>query len=251
MNHIHTASGREYRLDGLPPGPDMPRAAAPCIKDIAHHLSLLCRFGGATFRHYSVAEHSLLVATILRLRGESPAVQLAGLLHDAHEAYMGDLATPIKALVNAASNSLVGAWRMVERTHAHAVRAHFGLSTAFASKAAAIRAADHAALRIERAHLLEHWQPGVSAEWPGIDLDAIGDPVDLRADLHDDIDTAIEVEQILTTGDELWSTECACDVAATWRREFLQAFEGLTAEVRASLHRPAEPATNTANEPPP
>lgn len=241
INHIHTASGKEYRLDGLPPSADMPCAAPPCIRDIAHHLANLCRYNGATWRHYSVAEHSLLVATILRLRGESPAVQLAGLLHDAHEAYLGDVSTPIKALINTTPDGTPGSWMRAERTHAYAVRAHFGVTTAFASRGAAIQQADHAALRIERAHLLERWRPGISAEWPGIDVGSDGRPIDLRHGLHDDIDTAIEVEQLLTTGDELWSTECACDTHQHWRREFAHAHTRLRAEIDASLPQPADP----------
>jgi len=63
------------------------------IRDIAHSLSNLCRFGGHTRRFYSVAEHSLRVAAYA-----APEHKLAALLHDASEAYLTDLPRPVKAL---------------------------------------------------------------------------------------------------------------------------------------------------------
>jgi hypothetical protein len=64
------------------------------FRDIASSLAKICRFTGATFSHYSVAQHSILVAGIL-----PPQLQVYGLLHDAHEAYLGDIATPVKNLL--------------------------------------------------------------------------------------------------------------------------------------------------------
>ncbi len=63
----------------------------PWVDEIAHHLANICRFTGATHHHYSVAEHSCRVADLL-----PDELQLAGLLHDAAEAYLGDMATPLK-----------------------------------------------------------------------------------------------------------------------------------------------------------
>jgi hypothetical protein len=62
------------------------------IVDIAHALSQLCRFTGHTRRFYSVADHCLLVASLL----PTPVLRLAGLVHDASEAYFGDMAGPLK-----------------------------------------------------------------------------------------------------------------------------------------------------------
>ncbi len=62
------------------------------IIDIAHSLSQLCRFTGHTRRFYSVADHCLLVSSML----PTPKLMLAGLLHDASEAYFGDMSGPIK-----------------------------------------------------------------------------------------------------------------------------------------------------------
>lgn len=66
------------------------------LGDIAHSLSLINRYGGHTATHYSVAEHSLGVSNMmLRSTGDSRAA-LFGLLHDASEAYLGDVVRPLK-----------------------------------------------------------------------------------------------------------------------------------------------------------
>ena len=68
-----------------------PRAEDLDIRDIAHSLSLLCRFNGHCSTFYSVAEHSVRVSKTL------PQEQaLWGLLHDAGEAYLTDLPRPVK-----------------------------------------------------------------------------------------------------------------------------------------------------------
>ncbi len=62
-----------------------------CIADIAHSLSLICRFGGHTKNFYSVAEHSARASEIVEFD-----LKLATLMHDAAEAFLGDVIRPIK-----------------------------------------------------------------------------------------------------------------------------------------------------------
>lgn len=84
---IETVSG--VRIEFLDPKPSQIQ-----IKDIAHALSNNCRFTGQCSKFYSVAEHSWHVARMLE--GTPLEVQLGGLLHDASEAYLADIATPVK-----------------------------------------------------------------------------------------------------------------------------------------------------------
>lgn len=71
--------------------PLRPRVEDVDIADIAHALSLQCRYNGHCERHYSVAEHCVLVSHAV-----PPEHALAGLLHDATEAYVGDMVRPLK-----------------------------------------------------------------------------------------------------------------------------------------------------------
>lgn len=83
-NWIETRTGKRVSVQN--PQPDQFD-----IKDIAYALSNTCRFNGHSAGFYSVAEHSVAVAVRL------PAnLRLAGLLHDATEAYLGDIPSPIK-----------------------------------------------------------------------------------------------------------------------------------------------------------
>lgn len=66
------------------------------IRDIAHSLANQGRFTGHARFRYSVAEHSVRVSELVASLGYPEHVQLWGLMHDASEAYLTDLATPLK-----------------------------------------------------------------------------------------------------------------------------------------------------------
>ena len=64
------------------------------IKDIAHSLANLCRFTGHTKEFYSVAKHSVFASKMV-----PQELSLQALLHDATEAYVGDLNSPLKDIL--------------------------------------------------------------------------------------------------------------------------------------------------------
>jgi len=79
-------------LDPFNPDPDM-----LSIPVIAHHLAMQCRFNGACRRFYSVAEHSIYGAWVAHsMYDDDDAIVRAMLLHDAHEAFLGDVVSPLK-----------------------------------------------------------------------------------------------------------------------------------------------------------
>jgi uncharacterized protein len=104
---ILTASGRHFNL--LAPTQDMIE-----IEDIAHALSHICRFTGHTKAFYSVAEHSILTSHLV-----PQAYGLEALLHDAAEAYIGDVSSPLK--------SLLPEYRAIEHNIDQAIRRRFCL----------------------------------------------------------------------------------------------------------------------------
>lgn len=108
-----TYTGRQY-------WPCDPRPEEVFIEDIAHSLSLQCRYAGHCILHYSVAEHSVLIARWLRST-YGPMTALYGLLHDAPETYCVDVPRPLKPwLAN---------YKEIEQRNWLAVATRFGLNT--------------------------------------------------------------------------------------------------------------------------
>ena len=66
------------------------------IEDIAHALSMNCRYNGHIKKFYSVAEHCCNVAAIVYDVTKNPKMALAALMHDASEAYIVDIPRPLK-----------------------------------------------------------------------------------------------------------------------------------------------------------
>ena len=177
MTRIILQSAREFDLL-------KPRADLITTLDIAHALSLICRFNGHCNRHYSVAQHSLLVADIVQSQGHSPEIQLQALLHDAAEAYVGDMVSPLKRLLWEAN----GYFDEIEERVWRAICERFDLEPALPD---CIHTADMIALATERRELLRsklvllqlmmtysvHHLVNQELRFPG------GDPVDALADM--------------------------------------------------------------------
>lgn len=86
---IETVSGKPF--DVMCPSSEMVD-----LDDIIHSLSLICRYNGHVPHFYSVAEHSVRASWYVLAHGGSQEEQLAALMHDAAEAYVGDMVRPIK-----------------------------------------------------------------------------------------------------------------------------------------------------------
>ncbi len=82
---VQTYTGKQF-------WPLTPRIEDVDILDIAHGLSLNCRFNGQCDEHLSVAQHSVIVSEHV-----PSYLALRGLLHDASEAYIPDIQRPIKS----------------------------------------------------------------------------------------------------------------------------------------------------------
>lgn len=104
-----TASGHLFDILAFDP-------SAIDLHDIAHGLSHICRFGGHVRSYYSVAQHSVLVSELC----DTADAQI-GLLHDAPEAYLGDVISPLKRQPG------MEAYRDIEEKMAATVAIRFGL----------------------------------------------------------------------------------------------------------------------------
>jgi 5'-deoxynucleotidase YfbR-like HD superfamily hydrolase len=143
-------SGTEFYV--LDPRPEEVR-----IDDIAHCLAHTCRFHGSTRHHYSVAQHSVYVAWLLRR--ESAQTRLQALLHDASESYLPDLAPQVKRAIPG--------FRQLEAALWSAVAQRFELPEA---KPPILKAADLACLWAELDQLLpEHRHPSLEGTFAALE----------------------------------------------------------------------------------
>lgn len=131
-------SGRYFDLTN-------PDSALVSIDDIAPALARLCRFTGHG-AFYSVAEHSVRVSYLV-----PPEFALWGLMHDAAEAYLGDVSAPLK--------SLLPDYRAIEDRIEPVVFGAFGLTGPIPAE---VKEADMLSLTIEKAHVLRS-----NDVWPG------------------------------------------------------------------------------------
>ena len=141
MPAISTRSGRRLYLHN-------PSPSQILIDDIAHGLAHQCRFNGQTNKFYSVAQHSVIVSSIL-----PPELKLAGLLHDAAEAYLGDIVQPLK--------ELLPEFEQIESRFAQVIGERFNVDL---NHNVAVKKADLIALATERRDLM----PMEIVEWESL-----------------------------------------------------------------------------------
>ena len=108
MSYIATSTGKHIDFVNITPD-------QICIEDIARGLSNECRFAGQLESFYSVAQHSVYVSQIV-----PPEYALEALLHDAAEAYIKDIPSPLKAMLPD--------YKAMEKHIEAAIREKFGLT---------------------------------------------------------------------------------------------------------------------------
>lgn len=145
LNWMHTSLGlRMY--------PEAPVHKNIAISDIANGLALICRYGGQgdVYKFYSVAEHSVLMAQYaLEDAGSFAAMYV--LLHDASEAYLGDLVPAVK-------NAVGSSYEALEDSITNAVMYKYSRHHNFRDYAKTL---DRRIVPTEKAALMRHPQP-----WP-------------------------------------------------------------------------------------
>jgi uncharacterized protein len=162
---IQTYSGK--RFDYL-----SPRLMDVDIDTVAHALALIPRWGAQLPHAYSVAQHSLLVKGIVQAAGGSTELQWEALLHDAAEAYTGDMPRPWKRLLQRVPEVKVILDR-IEQTVASA----FNLSV---PKSAVVENADQVALYVEwrdlsRRKAIDDWIEEYRVERRGVAVETVLD----------------------------------------------------------------------------
>jgi len=154
--YLQTVSGR--RVNPFDPDPEQLD-----IEDIARALANLCRFGGHSRAFYSVAQHSVIVSELVEQRGGDAEDVFAALMHDAAEAYLGDMPHPIKH-----RSPLGTAFKAAEGHLEAVIHERFGIKPDVPE----IKRADRALLATERRVF-----SGESWHWP--ELDGV-EPLDLE-----------------------------------------------------------------------
>lgn len=131
-----------------------PEASKFELQDIAHALSRLCRFNGHCPLFYSVAQHSVLVSEYIMYKTGDPMLSLCGLLHDASEAFIGDVVSPLK--------KMLPDYREIEQRVEKAIAKRFNLPFPFDP---VIKHADLIMLRTEQKCVMF----ADDEEWAGLD----------------------------------------------------------------------------------
>lgn len=150
MSWILTYTGQTFDLR-------QPSALHINALDIGHALANQCRFTGHTRRFYSAAQHSLLVCQVVKTMTDDPAMHLAAILHDATEAYLADIASPVKPLLSNYAELERGVWRAICR--------RYGLAAFAEALPAEVKHADLILLATEKRDLM----PAHPAPWPILD----------------------------------------------------------------------------------
>lgn len=135
---MHNGKFMDFRFPGM---------AQYDVEDIAHAISHICRFTGHVDQFYSVAQHSVLVSYLV-----PDEHALSGLMHDAAEAFLGDVSSPLK--------QLLPEYKAIEARVEESILRRFGIDYTLDP---CVKKADHIALVTERRDLMPDSRD--SKEW--------------------------------------------------------------------------------------
>lgn len=148
------------------------------IGDIATALSRIPRFNGHTIMPYPVAAHALWVSRAILKDTGNVMHALGGLMHDAHEAFVGDMATPVQQYVFGSGRP--SRWKIVTEELDHCIADALALPYWWITSGDVVARFDRMALRAEWRALMPGPEP---AEFEDIGLcdDSLVDVTDCRA----------------------------------------------------------------------
>lgn len=191
------------------------------LEDIAWSLSHICRFNGHSAQHYSVAEHSVLIADCLLEKTGSKRLALAGLMHDCAEYATGDISSPMQLALERLVPGFKEGFKGLTRRHEDDILRCLGL---------------------DKLCIPGDEYPGLNLHHGDVRATDLRILVDERAVLFDAPPqpwTSIEGLQPLSVSLQGWSPERA-------RWEWLDRFEKLTGSVVAKGPKPAPPRKDLA-----
>jgi hypothetical protein len=130
--------------------PECPKSTQIELLDIAVALSRIPRFTGHTAFPYSVAQHSMLVADLIKQNERDPDVvqrlQILAMLHDADEAYTSDIPSPVKQLLKPTISQ-------IEHKIMTAIYRHFNIEPPTKKEQSILKYYDILAFEIENTNL--------------------------------------------------------------------------------------------------
>jgi len=138
--YIMTYTGKKFHIFN-------PKIEEIDLLDIIHSLSFNCRYNGHSSQFFSIAEHSILVSTMVPEK-----LKIYALLHDSAEAYVTDLPRPLKMALNEYTDNLI---KNLENNILNLIYKSLDLSTLSKEDEHILKLADNTALYIEACHFFD------------------------------------------------------------------------------------------------
>jgi hypothetical protein len=166
---IQTYSGKAFDL--VFPTPEMVD-----IEDIAWSLSRINRYNGHTTRRYSVAQHCVAMSRKAMADGHSVEIALAMLLHDASEAYLGDMTRPVQLLLESLMPGFRATWTDAHNHVSCVILERFGFTGLIDLHDPLVKQYDNAILLDEKAQVMAPEQRDWGLTWDGLGVALYREP---------------------------------------------------------------------------